>query len=200
MRRPTLALSSRDRRALMFGMVTLGLALAVRLALPAITALRRAEEQNQLRADALARLASRPSAGELADTLRSLSAALDSARSALLPSGSGAAVASHLHAVVRRAASDVGLKVFESRAEADSGSAVGFVTAAVRLEAEGDVSNVMQFLLLLELAPGSLRFEDLSITPLEPTASDDRPESIRLAIAIEGLAPRVNAGLRQERP
>lgn len=200
MMRSTSALRQRDRRALVLGAVTLGLAFIARLTWPTITALRSVEEQNQLRADALARLASRPAVRELADSLQSLSLALDSARTALLPAGSGPAVASHLHSAVRRAASDVGLRVLESRAEADSGAADRFVTATVRLEAEGDVSNVMQFLLLLELAPGSLLLEELSLTPLEPTARDDRPESIRMAIAIEGIAPRRNAGSRQETP
>jgi hypothetical protein len=63
-----------------------------------------------------------------------------------------------------------------------------FQRALVRLEAQGDVSGLMQFLLLIELAPGLLDVRELSVTPAEPAAGGDRAEVIRVSISIEGVA------------
>lgn len=193
------ALGARDRRALLVGGGVLVAALAFRSMLTAVDALGVMRQRNQVRADLLARIETRPAVAILGDSLRQLETALDTARGRLLPRGTDASVASNLHAAVRRAATDVGLVLHSTRAESDTSVAGPFAAASVRLDAEGDVSAVMQFLLILELAPGALRFTDMSVTPLEPAAGDDRPEAIRLSITVSGIAPRTPAGREEAR-
>lgn len=193
------ALGARDRRALLVGGGVLVAALAFRSMLTAVDALGVMRQRNQVRADLLARIETRPAVAILGDSLHQLETALDSARGRLLPRGTDASVASNLHAAVRRAATDVGLVLHSTRAESDASVAGPFAAASVRLDAEGDVSAVMQFLLILELAPGALRFTEMSVTPLEPAAGDDRPEAIRLSITVSGIAPRTPPGREEAR-
>lgn len=182
-------LTLRDRRALGVGLVVAALSIAYRLSLPATTALARMREANQRASDhlALAReelLASGTSDSTLAARLVHLVAA----DSSLLPSGSAGHVASELGSVVRSSARAAGLEVLGATTQSDSLSPGGFQQAEVRLDAQGDVSGLMQFLLLVELAPGLLDVRDLAITPADPAGVGEQAEVLRISITLTGVA------------
>lgn len=194
------SLGTRDRRAIVLGGLALCALVAtwlLSIAVPPLTALHR---RNQVRSDDLARLARRPPSGVLRDSLGHLSAWFDTLQLQLLPGRSGTQVVSQLHGAIRQLASDAGLSVLSTRAESDSSAEAPFVLAVTSLEAEGDVSGVLQFLLLLDTARGLPRLRSLSITPLEPGGPDDRPEVIRLSAVVDaaGLL-RAEAPIRGER-
>jgi hypothetical protein len=179
----------RDRRALYAGGVVLAGALLFRFAVPAWGALARLAEANQRSSDLLA-LAHHDAmdAGRMRDSLQARRARLATADSLMLPSGSPARVASELAASVRRSAADVGLELLNATTEADSVVHGPLQRARIRIDAQGDISGILQFLLLVEISPGLLDVTNLAITPLEPTGGDDRAEAIRLSLTIEGVA------------
>lgn len=191
-------MGSRDRRALLIGGIVLVASLALRYGIEMIGVLQATRERNQRQSDLRAALERRPSLDVLTDSLAQRVEWLSLTETQLLSSGTPSHVASALHAIVRGAATDVGLTVQSTSAEGDSSSTGPFARAMVRLDAEGDVSNVMQFLLLIELAPGALRTTRLSLSPLEPGAPPDRAETIRLSMTVEGVARRSLGGGREE--
>ena len=182
-------LTSRDRRALILGAAILVAALAYRAAIPAFAALVRTGESNQLRSDRLALVLQGAGEGAaMRDTLRARRRRLDEADSLLLPAGTSARIASELGAIVRSAARSAGLEVLGAMSQSDSASSGPLHRAQVRIDAQGDISGVMQFLLLVELAPGMLDVREISLTPAEPTGIADRPEVLRVSFTIEGVA------------
>lgn len=190
----TPALTDRDRRALALGGFVLFAAILLRIWSPMAAVLTHRAELNQSLSDRLVWLHQRetqPTAvrAELVRVERRL-ARLDSL---LLPSGSPAHVSSELHAIVRDAAEAAGLVLISSTSLPDSVPTGPLQKAIVRLEAHGDVSGVLQFLLLIELAPGLLDVRQLAIAAEDPAGAPDSPESLRVSLAIEGaaLAPGV---------
>jgi hypothetical protein len=182
-------LSRRDRRALSAGAAIVGAVLLTRLTVPVLDLLTRVREANQAASDRLAFSQQDLAAlGATRDTLAARVVRLARADSLLLSPGSPAHVASELGAIVRDASRTAGLELLGATTQSDSVVIGTFQRAVVRLEAQGDVSGLMQFLLLVELAPGLLDVRELSVTPVEPAAGDDRAEVIRVSIAIEGVA------------
>lgn len=195
----SMSLTARDRRALAIGALVLVGALAFRAAIPAREAMRRLRVDNQALSDRIA-IAGRVAAGRasLGDTLAVLEARSLRADSLLLPRGSAPSVASALATVVRSSARSAGLELLAATSEHDSTATAPFQRASIRVEAQGDVSGLMQFLLLVELAPGLLDVRELSVTPTEPTAGNDRAEVLRISLTIEGVALAGRTGTRTE--
>lgn len=182
-------LSARDRRALSIGLAVALLSVSYRVAIPAIAAMARIRASNQVASDRLALTREAILAvGALEDNLEARSLRLTAADSALLPSGSPAHVASELGSIVRTSARSAGLELLDATTQSDGVTRGAFQFASVRLEAQGDVSGLMQFLLLVELAPGLLDVRDIAITPAEPAAGNDRAEVLRISITLEGVA------------
>lgn len=186
-------LSPRDRRAVAVGLATVILAVSYRVAIPAAAALSRWRVANQAASDRLA-IAREALLGArtLEDSLRARARRLVAADSALLSSGSPARVASELGSIVRASARSAGLELLGATTQSDSLARDGFRHATARVEAQGDVSGLMQFLLLVELAPGLLDVRDLAITPAEPAASNDRAEVLRISLTVAGVALAVS--------
>jgi hypothetical protein len=193
-------LSARDRRALYAGGAILVGALVFRSAAPILGALTGLAESNQRSSD-LVTLVHRDAAdaASMRDSLLARRRRLAASDSLLLPSGTPASVASELAASLRRAAADVGLELLGATTEPGAAASGSLQRARVRLDAQGDVSGILQFLLLVELSPGLLDVSDLAITALEPGAADDRAEAIRISLTIEGVAlaaPAIDRGSR----
>lgn len=183
------SLSARDGRALAIGLAAAFLSVSYRVSIPAIAAMERIRDSNQVASDRLALgRETTLGVGALEDSLEARSLLLAAADSTLLPSGSPAHVASELGSIVRNSARSAGLELLGATTQSDSLTRGAFQFASVRLEAQGDVSGLMQFLLLVELAPGLLDVRDIAITPAEPAAGNDRAEVLRISLTLEGVA------------
>ena len=181
--------TSRDRRALGIGATVVAAAMLYRLVVPTVESLAQVRQSNQAASDRLEYSGQDVAALDATrDTLAARSGLLVVADSLLLSPGSPAHVASELGAIVRGAARTAGLELLGAATQSDSVVSGTFQRALVRLEAQGDVSGLMQFLLLIELAPGLLDVREFSVTPVEPAAAGDRAEVIRVSISIEGVA------------
>lgn len=189
-----IGISSRDRRALSVGVAIAVAAMLYRMVPPTLDSLRQVRQSNQAMSDRLAFSGQDVAVLDATrDTLAARTGRLASADTLLLSPGSPAHVASELGAIVRGSARTAGLELLGATTQSDSVVRQAFQSALVRLEAQGDVSGLMQFLLLIELAPGLLDVRELSVTPVEPAAGGDRAEVIRVSISIEGVARALGA-------
>ena len=160
-----------------------------RLALPTLASLTQLRQSNQAMSDRLAFSGlDFAMLGASREALAARTRRLADADTLLLSAGSAAHVASELGAIVRGAARTAGLELLGATTQSDSVVRGAFQSALVRLEAQGDISGLMQFLLLIELGPGLVDVRELSVTPVEPAAGGDRAEVLRISISIEGVA------------
>ena len=184
-----IGLSPRDRRALSVGGAIVVAATLYRLALPTLASLTQLRQSNQTMSDRLAFSGlDFAMLGASREALAARTRRLADADTLLLSAGSAAHVASELGAIVRGAARTAGLELLGATTQSDSVVRGAFQSALVRLEAQGDISGLMQFLLLIELGPGLVDVRELSVTPVEPAAGGDRAEVLRISISIEGVA------------
>lgn len=185
------ALSSRDRRALLVGGAVLAFALLLRV-MPAVARIAIAEAvaaQSASDRTAFAASGARDSARILSE-LSTQRARLEARRPELLNGGGGARLASELSALVTGAARDAGLDLLGATAVPDTLAPAALEVAEVRVEVQGDVSGVMQYLLLLEQAPGLLNVRELSVSQPEPAAPGSVVESLRASLLVTGVSLR----------
>lgn len=186
-------IARRDVRALALGSLILTVALLVK-GVPAwhawTTSSRAAAELalSQL-ADAQSAIIARPA---VRDSLSARLARYDSLASGLLRADNPGTAAADLGAVVAQAARTAGLQLGSIAVRADTGEGTntrGRLSRPVaRGDARGDVSGLMQFLLLIELGPPLMNVRSLTVTQAEPGAPSNRPENLRLEFVVEGFA------------
>lgn len=121
--------------------------------------------------------------------------AMNSAAAIIAPDPTGAASA--LGALVTGAARDVNVSVSALRLRPDSAGAHGFSRPRVAVEARGDVSGLMQLLLLIEGGTLLMTVTELAITQSDPLGAG-RAEELAMSLVVEGLA-RMDSTLTRSR-
>lgn len=188
------ALGTRDRRALILGVITVLLALVASRGAPAwYAALERAREESASAArssrDAKALLRSHPL---MRDSLIARRATLLGALPLVTSAADANAAASSLGGAVSRAAADAGLATIAVSLRPDTLVVRGFSSPRVSLEARGDISGLMQFLLLLETGPPLMRVVEMTVTQPDPIGAA-RAEDLRIMLVAEGVARYVES-------
>lgn len=184
-------ISKRDTVALAVGAAAVALLVGVRGAPMIRSQLVASSLRTQLVSDnaAIARM-SVQDAPRTSDSLVSRIAQLNRVRSELLRKGTSAQLAADLHDLVTSSARDVGLQVFSASAQGDTTTTTPLTSTSIRIDAEGDVAGVIQFLFALELAPGLLQVRDLSIAQPDPAGTLSTSERLRVAVTLDGVSLR----------
>jgi Type II secretion system (T2SS), protein M subtype b len=188
------ALGTRDRRALTMGVATVLIALVASRGAPAwYAALERAREESASAArssrDARSLLSSLPA---MRDSLIARRATLLGALPLVTSAPDANAAASSLSGAVSRAAADAGLATIAVSLRPDTIVVRGLSRSRVSLEARGDVSGLMQFLLLLEAGPPMMRVVEMTVTQPDPIG-EARAEELRIMLVAEGVARYVGS-------
>lgn len=192
-------LPSRDRRAIVVGLLLVGGLMGASQALGAwrswATATREtaaARIELEIRAaDALRRLP------ETLDTLETGVRRLTQVSSALIPGKSPMIAAGSLASLVSGAATSAHVRLGALHVQVDSTQAGQFTRVSVRADGEGAVGSIARMLGTLERGPHALRVRELSVTQPAPAADADQAESLRITFTVEALA--LSAG-GKERP
>jgi len=182
-------LGTRDRRALTLGAATVLIALVASRGAPTwYAALERAREESASAArssrDARSLLSSLPM---MRDSLIARRATLLGALPVVTSAADANAAASSLSGAVSRAAADAGLATIAVSLRPDTIVVRGLSRPRVSLEARGDVSGLMQFLLLLEAGPPLMRVVEMTVTQPDPIG-EARAEELRIMLVAEGVA------------
>lgn len=106
----------------------------------------------------------------------------------LLTGESPGAAAASLASLVSGAAQGARMRVGSSRVRTDTAAAAGFARVRVEVELTGDIHGLTALLRMLERGPQLLRVDRLSVTQPEPAGPADSPESLRVELAVEGVA------------
>lgn len=185
-------MTSRDRRAI-------GLGLAV--IIPAFLGLRvtpkaqawvdaREERIHQLEQSVLRARSALAMQGLAEDSLRARAARLVGWAPRLFGSERPEEFPAELASYLTGQAELAGLRLVQQRAAYDSAGTM-FRRAAVRLEAEGDISGIAGWLSRLEYGPKLLRVTELSLSAPEPGAAPATAEKLRIEVVVTGWAPAV---------
>jgi hypothetical protein len=185
---PALA-GRRDRRTLIVGIAACVTIVAAGRGAPllheweAVRLAAAAEAERQLAAaSAAADLATSIEGG--ASRARDQAAAADSV---LLHGATPAAAAATLALLLSDRADSTGLGITSESVRADTGFIHGFARARVRLSATADVRGLTHFLASVEGSPRLLAVRDMTVSQSDPSAGDDRPESLRIEMVVEAL-------------
>lgn len=106
----------------------------------------------------------------------------------LVAGSTPSAAAGTLASFVSGSATLAGVRMGAVTVRHDSTKGGTFTRIVVRASGTGDVRGVTALLRTLESGPVLLRVRELSVTQPEPAAGNDRPESLRLELVVEGLA------------
>ncbi len=182
-------LSAADRRALRVGALVIVVAVVGGRLAPwwwrvTESAVAEARAARQDLADARALVSAEPL---LMDSLAVRRARLLRFMSGVLLTPRPAAAASQLGAIVTRYGRESGILVSSLSVEADTLVPAGFGRPVVRLEGRGDVRGLTRFLASVENGPARLTVRELTVTQPDPVGAG-RPEDLRLALVIEGIA------------
>ena len=181
-------LSDQDQRALTLGATVILISLGVLRGVPAVTSsltdvrIAAVSERRAL-ADARALVEASP---RMRDSLVARRQRLNRALTAAITASDPTAAASTLGAIVSAAARDVNVTVNAVRLRPDS-DAKGFSRPRVAVDARGDVSGLVQLLLLLEESTSILSVAELAVTQAEP-GSTGRAEDLSMMLVVGGLA------------
>jgi hypothetical protein len=184
---------SRDRRALVAGVVVILLLLAFARGLPA---LRRWQADVRDSSAALTQEAARARMTVARErTTRDSLAARQQRFIALAPlllRGETPAMGSAtLASLISTAATAASVRLGPVQVKAVDTAARGvFSRVSVRAEITGDVRGVSAFLSTLERGPTLVAVRELTIAQLEPAAAADRAEALRVTVAVEALMVR----------
>jgi hypothetical protein len=186
----TLAMSDRDRRTLLLGALVVGALVAGVRGVPAVRgwqeSARAASAEMQ---DAVAR--AEGALAHLAPALDSLEARRERFI-ALAPgvvdgdtrAAAGAALASRLSG----AAAGAGVRMGAVQVRPDTVSTGTFTRIVARADATGDLPALARLLADLERGPELLAIREISINQPEAGGPADRPEALRMELAVEALA------------
>ena len=205
----TLALSPRDRRTLIGGV--LGMALII-VGSRVIPLWREWDQQTRATAAELttevaslqAQLKLLP---VLRDSARVRGARASAARERLIEAPTVGAAGAALATRVADIADDLGLKVSAVQIRPDTLFRGGYARVAVTLTAAGDVTHLSDLLQSLEISASPLAVRELTVTPADVLVPDARPEILRFQLVVEGLAVKSrdsthvdSSGVRRQAP
>jgi hypothetical protein len=184
-----LALSSRDRHAIIVGVVTIGALVVIARGVPAWRAWHRGLHTRTAVASAefahaQERVRVQP---VLADSLAARGARLIALAPAILDGESPAAAGATLAGLVSGAAAGAGVRLGAVQIRSDSLQRAMFTRITIRAEAVGDVRGVTRMLAALERGPTLLAIRALSIDQPEPAAPPEQMEVLRCTLTVEGV-------------
>ena len=184
------AISSRDRRTLMVGVVSIS---AIILASQGVPAWRAWDESAQLdAAEATGALTRLERELHLLPALRD-SARARASRAALaelqvIVAETAGRAGAELAERVTAMADDLGLRVTVVQIRPDSVFHASRAWVAIHLAASGDVTHLAEFLTAMESSPASFAVRELTVSPSDPLLTDGRPEILRFQVFVEALA------------
>lgn len=189
MRQPLAALSPRDRRALVIGIVSIGGLVIVGRIAPAWRAW---EHATVASAGLAARSAARDqllarNARAIHDSLGARKARLTALAPTWLDGDSPAAAGAGLAALVTRAATDAAMTLGAVDIRTDSVGRSAFVPVQVRVSVSGDIQGLGTLLAALDRGPVALRVASLAVQGGEPAAPAQRPELLHADLTIDAL-------------
>jgi hypothetical protein len=138
----------------------------------------------------------------LRDSARARRVRVENLSELLVAEGSPGAVSAAMSALVADAAVSAGVRLGAVEVRVDSGGPRArtgdgrapvrrhYLRVWARIDLTTDVQGLMAMLAWLEENPPLLAVRELTINQPDPGASPERPEILRVAIAIEGLAQR----------
>jgi hypothetical protein len=184
-----LGLSQRDRRTLVAGLIAVTSLFTIARGVPA---LRSWESDRTAEAQAAGRQLAALRSGlgilpALRDSLRTRQARLAALDSTLLVGASSSAIAADLASTLENLADDNALKVTAMQLHADSAATAGLARVEVRVTGITDVTGLAGFLRAVEGNTTPLVVRDLSVSQPEPTASDAKPEALRVDVLVAGI-------------
>ena len=195
--RGSVALSSRDRRALTLG--GLGVVAAVVIA-RGFPALHRWSEASAASAREVAEEASRAErsargAVALKDTMRVRGERFIALAPILLDGSSPATAGATLGSIISGAAAAADARLGSihvlpqaTRPDSSGGAPRAFARVSVRANMTADVRGLSRVLLALERGPTLLSVEELAVTQPEPAGDGSRPEMLHVEFVVAGLA------------
>ncbi len=187
------ALSARDRRALLLAAGIIPAFFIVGRGIPAAltwsrTARRHAVEASAAVARARARIGMRQ---PLFDSLRVRQARMVAGLARLLPGRDPGSAEAALAGLVARAATTAGVRLKAVRplavATDDSGATTALRTVAVRADVTGDIRGLVRFFTALEGSQTDLAIRTFGITQPDPVGAPDRMETLDLTLTVEGM-------------
>ncbi len=184
-----IALSPRDRRALVVGAASIGGLLFVGRALPAwrrwqAEVIRSAQSASAAWArDRMLALHSRA----IHDSLGARRTRLAAQSPTWLSGDSPAAASAGLAGLVTRAATDAAMTLGALDLRTDSVGHEPFVTVHVRVSVTGDVQGLATFLAALDRGPCALTVRSLDVQAGDPAAVAQRPELLHADLVIDAL-------------
>jgi hypothetical protein len=184
-----LGLSQRDRRTLVVGLCAVASLLTIARGVPALRsweADRTAEGQSAGQQLAALRSGLRILPA-LRDTLRARQARLVALDSGLLFGASPSAIAADLASALEDLADDNALKVTAMQLRSDTVAIAGLARVEVRITGITDVTGLAGFLRAVESDATPLVVRDLSVSQPEPTASDAKPEALRVDMLVASI-------------
>lgn len=186
-----LALSARDRRTLVLGLVGMAAIVGFGRGLPALRRWERARVEEAAAARAELRYAA---AGErllpaLRDSLRARRARAAALDSILIDATIAAEASAQLATMVTDFAEASEVKVTAVQIRQDSAMAKSpLLRVGARLSGMGDVTALSALLQNLEGGDTPFAVRELIVSQSEPAAPDTRPEILRFELLVEGLA------------
>jgi type II secretion system (T2SS) protein M len=185
-------MSGRDRRALMFGVVSIAILLAMGKGAPKLISWERgarsdASDQQEDFDRATAEIAR---VSEVRDSAKARGARLIALAPQLVGGDSPATASATLAGIISGAAALSNVKIGALQLEADTSSRGTFMRVGIRGEATGDIAGLAAMLAKLEGGPTLLAVRELSITQTEIAAPADHMEALRIEMKVEGLMLR----------
>jgi Tfp pilus assembly protein PilN len=184
-----LGLSTRDRRTIRVGLLTVSLLLGVAKGVPA---LRHWEGDQKSEARAAAQQIASLRRGlailpAIRDTLRARQDRLAALDSILLSGVSPSTIAATLASQLEDFADDNAVKVTALQLHADTAAIAGLARVDVRITAVADIYGLTGFLHAVESEATPLVVRDLNVSQPEPMASDAKPEALRVDVLVSGI-------------
>jgi hypothetical protein len=186
-------LSTRDRRALLFGTTMILVLLSSALAIPRLTTWtgQRRASAAELQAQVTTLRTDARSLREARDTLTKRETLVALIDSGSLAGGSDAAASAALGQVVNAALAESGVVSNATQFTVDSAlDDSRYSRVRVRLTAEGDIHGLTRLLAALERGPALLTVASLSVTQPRLAAPDSLAESLNIELVVEGIVKR----------
>ena len=191
-----LGLSSRDRKTLLVGAVSVALTLVIGKGVPA---LRRWDSSRVARAAELhGRLTKAEYGAKALGAMRDSAAArkqrLGIQASSLLLASSPEAAAADLASLIEDIAGENGLDVFTVTLKPDSAARNGLARISVSMSSECDVRGLLDFLYEIETGETPMLVRELAVSQPDPLAPTSKAEALRVDLVVQTLA-RIQTGI-----
>jgi len=181
-----LGLSERDRRTLLVGLSVVASLFVVARGIPTLRSWEVNQESDAKSAgqQLVAFRAGLRTLPALRDTTRSRRDRLARFDSSMLRGASPPALVARLASALEDIADDNSIKVTTMQLRADSAVTAGLARVEVRITGTTDVVGLGAFLRAVESDATPMVVRDLSVSQSDPTASDNKPEVLRVEVVV----------------